>query len=312
MVKKTSLFFLGALLILLFLAGFGLGHYIKGTFFKGIASDEGRTNFLLLGVNGNDESGADLTDTLIFASLNAKSGRAVLLSIPRDLWVKEIQAKINTAYHYGGFALAKKTVASVVGQPVDYIFVLDFAGFEKAVDILGGVEVEVSRSFDDYKYPIAGKENDPCSGDKEFKCRYEHLHFEAGRQLMDGKTALKFVRSRNAEGDEGTDFARSMRQQKFLEAFRQKLTSPQVYLQPVKLYRLWRVFQGSAKTDIDAGRYGDLALLALKINWQTMKVGSLADNLLVHPKTHYSRQWVLVPKKGDWQEVWQFVENLLR
>jgi anionic cell wall polymer biosynthesis LytR-Cps2A-Psr (LCP) family protein len=129
---------------------------------------------------------------------------------------------------------------------------------------------------------------------------------------MDGKTALKFVRSRNAEGDEGTDFARSMRQQKFLEAFRQKLSPPKIYLRPVKLYRLWRVFQEAAKTDVDVGHYGDLAFLAAKINWQTMKVGSLADNLLVHPKTHYSRQWVLVPKKGDWQEVWQFVENLLK
>jgi anionic cell wall polymer biosynthesis LytR-Cps2A-Psr (LCP) family protein len=312
MVKKTSLFLLGTLLILLFLAGFGLGHYIKSSFFEGIASYEGKTNFLLLGVNGNDESGADLTDTIIFASLNAKSGRAVLLSIPRDLWVKEIQAKINTTYHYGGFALAKKTVAGVVGQPVDYILVLNFDGFEKAVDILGGVEVEVGRSFDDYEYPIAGKENDPCGGNKEFKCRYEHLRFEAGKQLMDGKTALKFVRSRNAEGEEGTDFARSLRQQKFLEAFRQKLSSPKVYLRPVKLYQLWKVFQRAAKTDINSGHYGDLALLALKINWQTMKAGSLADNLLVHPKTHYSRQWVLLPKKGDWREVWQFVGSLLR
>ncbi len=301
-----------ALLILLFFAGFSLGHYLKSAFFKGIVSHEGRTNFLLLGINGDDEKGADLTDTIIFVSLNAETGRVVLLSVPRDLWLKEIQAKINTAYHYGGFALAKKTVADVVGQPIDYILVLDFAGFEEAVDIIGGVEVEVDHSFDDYRYPIAGKENDPCSGDKEFKCRYEHVHFEAGKQLMDGKTALKFVRSRNAEGEEGTDFARSLRQQKFLVAFQQKLSSPEVYLRPIKLYQLWQVFQKVVETDINQGQYGNLALLVTKIDWQTMKAGSLADNLLMHPQTHYSKQWVLLPKKDDWQEVWRFVENLLR
>lgn len=301
-----------AFLILLFFAGFGLGHYFKSTFFKGIARHEGRTNFLLLGINGRETSGDDLTDTIIFVSLNAKNGKAVLISVPRDFWVKEIQAKVNTTYHYGGFALAKKTVAEILGQPIDYIFVLDFDGFERAVDILGGVEVEVSRSFDDYKYPLAGREKDLCNGDKEFKCRYEHIRFEAGKQLMDGKTALQFVRSRNAEGEEGTDFARSLRQQKFLEAFRQKLISPQVYLQPKKLYLLSRVFQNSVKMDVSCGQYGDLALLATKINWQMMEAGTLGDNLLVHPKTHYSRQWVLLPKDGTGEEIHQFVQGVLR
>jgi len=266
----------------------------------------------LLGINGSSESGADLTDTIIFASFNAVNGKAVLISIPRDLWIKEIQAKINTAYHYGGFDLAKKAVSQVVNQPIDYILVLDFDGFEKAVDILGGVEVEVAHSFDDYKYPIAGKEKDLCNGDKELKCRYEYLHFEAGKQLMDGKTALKFVRSRNAEGEEGTDFARSLRQQKFLEAFRQKLSSPAVYLRPIKIYRLWQVFQGSVKTEIKVENFGNLALLALKTDWAMMKAGSLADNLLVHPQTHYSKQWVLLPKQDTWEAIHEFVENLLR
>jgi len=287
-----------AFLILLFFAGFGLGHYFKSTFFKGIARHEGRTNFLLLGINGREASGADLTDTIIFVSLNTENGKAVLISVPRDFWVKEIQAKVNTAYHYGGFALAKKTVAEILGQPIDYIFVLDFDGFERAVDILGGVEVEVGRSFDDYQYPIAGKEKDLCNGDKEFKCRYEHIHFEVGKQLMDGKTALKYVRSRNAEGEEGTDFARSLRQQKFLEAFRQKLISPQVYLQPKKLYLLSQVFQNSVEMDVSCGQYGDLALLATKINWRMMKTGTLSDDLVVHPNTG--------------EEIHQFVQGVLR
>ncbi len=288
-----------------------LGNYIKKNFFSEIEGQGGRTNFLLLGINGSGESGSDLTDTMIFASLNSENQKAVMLSFPRDIWIKEIQAKINTAYHYGGFNLAKKIVGEVLGQRINYVLVLDFNGFEKAIDLLGGIEVEVSRSFDDYKYPLPGKEKDLCDGDKELKCRYEHVYFEAGKQLMDGKTALKFVRSRNAEGEEGTDFARSLRQQKLIEGFRKKLGPTDFYLHPLKVFRLWQVFQDSAKTDISRQQYGSFLLLAARVDLKRIKAGTI-DDFLIHPKTHYSKQWVLIPKTADWQETQKFVENLLR
>src|SRR5690606_10518850 len=98
----------------------------------------------------------------------------------------------------------KTQVEKIAGVPVHYAVVVDFNAFENVIDLIGGIEVNVLTPFVDSKYPIPGKENDLCGGDPEFTCRYETLVFEKGLTFMDGETALKFARSRNAEGDEGT------------------------------------------------------------------------------------------------------------
>jgi len=299
-------------LILLFSISFLFGYFIKKTYFAELKNQEGRINFLILGIRGFETNDADLTDTIIFISLDQKNKKAVLLSVPRDLWIEEIQAKINTAYHYGGFDLAKKTIAEVLGQEIDYMVVVNFESFGEIVNVLDGVMINVQRSFDDFRYPIAGKENDLCDGDKEYKCRYEHLHFDAGSQKMDGKTALKYIRSRNAEGEEGTDFARSARQQQLVLALKQKILTRNVYFNPSKVSRLFKVFQEYLVVDINRFEYGNLALLLARIDWNQMKVAALNGNLLLNPKSHYSKQWVLVPKSGDWQEVQAFIGELLK
>ena len=299
-------------MILLFLTSFLCGYFIKKTYFGELKNKEGRTNFLILGIRGFETNDADLTDTIVFVSLDQKSKKATLLSVPRDLWVPEIQAKINTAYHYGGFDLAKKTASGVLGQEIDYLVVVNFESLGEIVDVLGGVSVNVQRSFTDSRYPIAGKENDLCDGDKEFKCRYEHLHFDAGSQKMDGKTALKYIRSRNAEGEEGTDFARTARQQQLVLALKQKILTRNVYFNPSKVSRLFKVFQEYLVVDINRFEYGNLALLLARIDWNQMKVAALNGNLLTNPKNHYSKQWVLVPESGNWQGVHEFVSSLLK
>jgi len=309
MVKKTVF---GASLILLFSISFLFGYFIKKTYFAELKNQEGRINFLILGIRGFETNDADLTDTIIFISLDQKNKKAVLLSVPRDLWIEEIQAKINTAYHYGGFDLAKKTIAEVLGQEIDYMVVVNFESFGEIVNVLDGVMINVQRSFDDFRYPIAGKENDLCDGDKEYKCRYEHLHFDAGSQKMDGKTALKYIRSRNAEGEEGTDFARSARQQQLVLALKQKILTRNVYFNPSKVSRLFKVFQEYLVVDINRFEYGNLALLLARIDWNQMKVAALNGNLLTNPKNHYSKQWVLVPESGNWQGVHEFVSSLLK
>ena len=93
------------------------------------------------------------------------------------------------------------------------------------IDFIGGVEVNVENSFIDKEFPITGKENDLCNNDLEYKCRYKIISFTKGVSSMDGQTALNFVRSRHAEGSEGTDFAREKRQQKVIEAIKNKLIS---------------------------------------------------------------------------------------
>ena len=287
----------------------------------------GRVNLLLLGISGEEKAGADLTDTVIFVSINPRTGNTLMLSLPRDIWLASMRAKLNTAYHYGnekklggGLLLAKASVAEILNQPVDFGIVIDFSGFEQIIDLLDGVTLKVENSFDDFHYPIPGKEIDECGGDPEYRCRYEHLHFEAGEQAMDGETALKYVRSRYAEGEEGTDYARSRRQQQLLAAIKNKLFSFKVLRNPFEMIRLIKVAQQNFETDISQNNWGGMVKLLLK-----MRSGDLSSEILdggvegrkeylINPPPNpqkYDNHWVLIPRTGDWQEIQEYVQNLL-
>jgi LCP family protein required for cell wall assembly len=292
-----------------------------------LESTNNRTNILILGIGGGEHEGNDLTDTMIFLSINKNTADTVMLSIPRDIWVESLQAKINTAYHYGeekksgegGFVLAKDAVNEVLGQPIHYAMLLDFDGFTEVVDLLGGLDVKVDRTFDDYQYPLAGKENDLCEGDPEYKCRYEHLHFDAGLQHIDGKTALKFVRSRHAQGEEGTDFARSQRQQKIIFAIKDKFFSYKTLLNPQKVAEIKNTLGNHIRSDSQLTDQHVTAFLGLLIrfvkNKNQIRTISLEtgteDNpgFLYNPPTTKYGQWVLAPRGDSWQEVQKFVKE---
>ncbi len=196
---------------------------------------------------------------------------------------------------------------------------LDFDGFTEVVDLLGGLDVKIDRTFDDYQYPIAGKENDLCGSDPEYKCRYEHLHFDAGLQRMDGKTALKFVRSRHAQGEEGTDFARSQRQQKIILAIKDKFFSYKTLLNPQKMAEIKNTLGNHIKSDTQLTDKHITAFLGLLIRFVknknqirtiTIDTGT-EDNpgFLYNPPTAKYGQWVLAPRGDNWQEVQKFVEE---
>jgi len=220
----------------------------------------------LLGYGGAGHDGGALTDSIMVAKIDTGAEKIGLISIPRDSWVglptngwdqPEQHWKINAAYAIGiddrgypkkpiefmgdagGGSLARYGLEEIVGFPVQHFVAVDFTGFKRAIDVLGGVTVKVERPLTDPYYPIPGKEDDTCgvseeeiaqrtatlSGDllqHEFGCRYEVLSFEPGRQLMDGETALKFARSRHAPND-GGDFNRSARQRAVLFAARDKI-----------------------------------------------------------------------------------------
>jgi len=297
----------GVVIIILALAVFGFWSFFR--------LPPGRTNLLILGTAGRGHAGGDLTDTILFFSLDHQTGKALILSLPRDIWLPALRTKLNAVYHYQGMAGAKKAVGEILNQPVDYVVLVDFDVFTQIIDTLGGVEVEVERAFDDYHYPIPGRENDRCDGDPEFRCRYEHLHFEAGKQWMDGERALKYVRSRFAEGEEGTDFARSKRQQRLLLAIRRRVLSPRVVFNPPKLLQLIKVAMANVKTDLPREKYLDLIKLAVRLRAKNFQSEVLDEEYLVNPpnsKEKYDHQWVLIPAAGDWTEIQQHVENLLR
>lgn len=281
------------------------------TYLADLDSKDDRTNILLMGIAGVNHEGKDLTDSLIFISASQKNGGS-LISLPRDIWIASIRAKINTAYHYGGFPLAKSVVEEILGQSVQYVVLIDFNSFSKIIDVLGGIEVWVDREFDDYQYPIPGKENDNCLGDKEYRCRYEHIHFDAGLNYFDGETALKFVRSRNAEGEEGTDFARSARQQKVIIALRNKMLALQTIFNPSKMIALAKILPTSVFSDIPFKNYFGLAKLGLKFIGKEIRVANLEG--LINPpiSKKYDNQWVLVPQSGNWQTIQKQVEEFLK
>lgn len=264
-----------------------------------LANYQGRTNVLLLGMGGEGHEGGDLTDSILFVSLGITGGSATIISIPRDIWVPSMEAKINTAYHYGnekkvggGLSLAKSAVSETLGIPVHYAVALDFQGFVKAIDALGGIDVTIGQTFDDYKYPIPGKETaEPESA------RYEHIHFDAGLMHMDGTTALKFARSRHALGDEGTDFARGQRQAKIISAFRDKALSTDTIFSSEILSKLKASVTSSIDSDINEVEQGGLFKVLLSLGSKdNIKTISIAD-YLKNPKSTkpYAGQWVLVP-----------------
>lgn len=303
---RKTIFWVGLWLTLLGVMILGLLFFLR--------PPAGRTNFLVLGVAGENHKGGDLTDSMIFLSMENQTGETLVLSLPRDIWIAPLRTKLNTVYHYQGLEETKKIVGEILGQKVDYGVIVDFNLFTKMVDNLGGVEVEVERTFNDDKYPIAGKENDLCDGDKEYQCRYEHLHFDAGKQLMNGEQALKYVRSRNAEGEEGTDFARSQRQQRLLLAIQKKIFTPQVLFNPKRLTQLANLVFANIKTDIPQSKYDDLFKIASRLRRNNFKMEVLNDGFLVNPptsKAKYDNQWVLVPKAGNWKDIQSHIKGLL-
>ena len=284
-----------------------------------LASDDNRTNVLILGLDKRYQGESGLTDTIIAASLDTKKGEASLFSIPRDVWVKGYHSKINALYALGGVNLVQKVVGEVLDLPIHYFVVLDFAGFERAVDAVMGIEVYVDRDFDDFRYPIPGREDDDCGGqDPEFSCRYEYLSFKKGLQKMNGATALKFSRSRQSSGPEGSDFARALRQQKVMVAFKDKVLSLTTLVNPATLSKLYDEYRASVETNIGLWEVEKLYSFSQKIKNESttsyvINKNSDGEEILYTPAdfTPFDGQWVLLPRTSDFSEVQSFVQKTL-
>lgn len=287
-----------------------------------LASYNGRTNILVMGKAGGVHDGPDLTDTMMLVSVSLTNKDVKIISIPRDTWIPEIRAKLNSAYYWGnqktpggGITFAKAITEEVVGVPIQYGAVIDFSGFKDVIDELGGIEVTVANSFTDYYYPIAGKENDTCGGDPKYMCRYETLTFNAGSQTMNGETALKFVRSRHALGIEGTDIAREARQGKVIDAIKNKLLDKKTYTNPQKDLAILRVVLNSIQTDIDYPTAGIVARLVYN-GRNSIASYIIPQELMINPPVtaKYDMQSVFIPEAGSgkWSDINKWVITTLQ
>jgi LCP family protein required for cell wall assembly len=176
-----------------------------------------RLNLLIMGLD--QRAGSALpgrADVIMIATVEPVTRKVSLLSIPRDLWVEipgHGENRINSAYFYGEFdgaegggpGLMKRTIELNFGIDIDYYGTLDFQCFKQIIDILGGITVDVPDEIRDDQYP------DDSYG-------YTRIYIPAGSQLMDGETALQYVRARH----ESSDFSRMRRQQQILLAIRDK------------------------------------------------------------------------------------------
>ncbi len=270
-----------------------------------LASDKGRTNILILGIGGGTHDGSDLTDTMLVISIASETKKLSMISIPRDIWSDSMKDKANSAYHYGqlkkpggGFTLAKAEVEDILGISIHYVVLLDFTGFQKIVDLLGGIDVDISKGFTDTEYPIAGKENDECGGDPKYACRYETVTFKKGLEHMDGKRALIYVRSRHAEGDEGSDFARSIRQQEVLVAVKKKISNPWEYIRNGKAKPMLDAIMAAIETDMNIGQLLTVGKLASRIDSGSTTKISIEDLFYVPASSDYEGKYVLIPADG--------------
>ena len=293
-----------------------LKHLVESadTKLKGESAD--RINILLLGIGGKNHDGGLLTDTIILASLKPSEKKLSLLSIPRDLAVPIENMgwrKINSVNAFaemktpgsGGLAISQ-TVSNIFQIPIDYYLTVDFTGFEKIIDDLGGVKVNVDNTLDDYKYPVLGNEDAPWGE------RWEHLHIEQGEQIMNGELTLKYVRSRHAYGIEGSDFARSRRQQKVLEAVKEKVMSLNVLFKPSMISKIISDVSENYSTNLKVWEIAKLWGLVKNINNENI-ISRVLDNspsgLLVNT-VGLDGAYLLSPRSGDFSEIKYLINNI--
>lgn len=276
---------------------------------------DGRINILILGMGGVNHKGGLLTDTIMVLSVDPKNKEAAFLSVPRDLYIARYPkpltggGKINNVHAFGeqnkipggGPAAAKQAVADLLDLPIHYFFRADFEGFKKIVDVLGGVTVQVEKGFYDPLFPAPNMID------------YEPFTIAAGRQKMDGKTALKYARSRHGSNGEGSDFARSKRQQQVLVAIKEKAFSANVLANPSKLIEITNILGNHIKLDLSVRELERIYEIAKNIPKDKM-VSKVLDNSSTGPLYSESTEqgYFLKPRDPTGEEIKKIAHDIFK
>jgi LCP family protein required for cell wall assembly len=304
----------------------GLLDYFHTTKLRG--EDEGRVNILLAGNSADDagHGGADLTDSIMVASIDTKNKSGYILSIPRDLYVDipgSGYAKINETYQdgersgfseagydAGGMGLLEKTVTQYFGMPIHYYALVNYAGLEQAVNAVGGISIIISSSDPRGLY-------DPSPDLKNN--RQPLVNLPNGVVQLDGRTALNLSRARgNARGSYGyaqSDFTRTENQRKILLGLKEKGGGIATLANPVKMSQLLDTVGGNVKTSFEPSELRRLYKLSKEIPVEQIKSVSLNNangkDLLDSYRTR-SGQSALVPAAGidDYSEIQAFINGL--
>ncbi|KKR48443.1 MAG: Transcriptional regulator [Candidatus Magasanikbacteria bacterium GW2011_GWC2_40_17] len=278
---------------------------------RGLKGEEtDRINILILGIGGEEHDGPYLSDTIILASLKPSTNQVALFSIPRDLLV-EIPGygfgKINAADAFGearekgyGPILASEVIGKTLNQPIDYYLRIDFSAFKEMVDAVGGVKINVEKSFTDAFYPT-------------YDYKYQTISFEKGWQNMDGETALKFTRSRHGTNGENSDFARSRRQQKIILALKDKIFSSASLWHPGRVQNLMDSLNAHVNTNVELWEISRFFELSKKLDYQNiinLVLGVGPNQPLM--ASYYNSAEVLRPREGNFSKLQKLAEDIFQ
>lgn len=169
-------------------------------------------NMLILGVDKRAKDKVYRSDTIVLARIDPKTKQVWMVSIPRDTRAQipgHGHGKINAAYALGEEQLAIDSVQKLTGVPINHFMAIDFSGFAKVVDAMGGVWIDVPEAINDRQ----------ADGTKDKSAS----RIDAGYQLLDGDHALTFVRARHQFADQ--DFSRMKNQQAFVKAIAEQMAT---------------------------------------------------------------------------------------
>ena len=244
----------------------------------GLKRPEGQVNILLLGSDWRPGMGSR-TDVIMLLSLMPEQGLATLTSFPRDLYVFIPgigYERINTSQAFGGFELTPETFKYNFDAPVDHYMMTNFAGFVSIVDSLGGISVNASQELYD-RCDLPQAINKMC-------------YVPVGRTIMDGQTALWYVRSRYST----SDFDRTRRAQEVIIAILQKTMNLNAAGRATELYKL---FQSSVETDIPLELVVKMLPLAVRIIDQpeTLQRFAISEDDVTHYTVPATGAMVVIP-----------------
>lgn len=318
--SRRGLFF-GILVSIIFLIGIiGLLAYKTGFTFSQMSidfennaglfpsiqseKDPDRINILLLGLRGeNDPHGGLLTDAMMVLSIKRNTSQVALISIPRDLYIKmpgtEQKQKINFAYALGeekkygggGIIYSKAIVSEVTGLYIDWAVSVNFKAFQEIVDTLEGINVYLDKPFEE-KAQFANE---------------IQLSLPAGENILNGETALYYVRSRFST----SDFDRMKRQQQVLIAIKEKALSLGVLTNPIKIFNFLSVLGRNVKTDMEIGDIQELLGLSpyLKTDQIIRRVFDTTTEGLLY-SAQYNGSYILLPVAGDFSQIQEICKSI--
>ncbi len=271
--------------------------------------NDDRINILLLGMGGPGHNGPYLTDTIIIVSIKPSTGQIAMISVPRDLGVDipgyGIQ-KINHANAYGevkqagaGPVFATKIIEDTFDIKIPYYALVDFEAFKEIIDSVGGVKVDVDRTFTDYEFPAP---NDA----------YQSLTFIEGVQNMDGERALQYARSRHGNNGEGSDFARAKRQQKVILALKEKILSFQTLANPITISKIINSLGTHVNTNIDLSSMISLLKIGRTIDFSNIitLVFDIEESKFLESSYTEEGGYLLNPVTGNFDDMRKAIKNI--